>query len=322
VGRTFKILSTFAVIILLASCRDQRARIAYVNSYHEGYKPSDEIRKGIDQNLPAEKYALKIFYIDSKRNTDTGYLSAKIDTIHREVMDFKPEVLIVSDDYAVNWLIKPFFNPSEIPVVFCGVNWSAEKYNLKRENITGMLEVVPLHNALSFTKANLVVSGKIAVVSENSLSEQSNTALLDTLYKNCGFEPLYLLADDFESWKKNFLRACEEADIIYLPTNGAIKNWDENEAVKFVTENIRKPVFTCDDFMMEYCVFGFTKVPIEQGIYAAETAKRILNGTSPAQIPYSRNIQAETWFNPELAEKVKFKPDSNWLKTAKLKIKK
>ena len=72
-------------------------------------------------------------------------------------------------------------------------------------------------------------------------------------------KPEYFLADNFEDWKKMFVMANDEADIIYLPTNGAIKDWNESMAIKFVKENIRKPVFTCDDFMMDYCVFGFTK---------------------------------------------------------------
>ncbi len=311
------ILTTFSINVMI-SCQSIRNRVVYVNSYHSGYKPSDEIMRGIRETLTSDKFDLQILFIDSKRQTSLERLSEKIDSARNFILDFKPDVLIVSDDYAVKYLVNPFFNQFDIPIVFCGVNWSAEQYNLSPSHITGMIEVLPLHEAIRFIKGFYPTTEKLAVLSEKSLSELNNTKLLDTLYKNLGMKPEYFLADNFEDWKKMFVMANDQADIIYLPTNGAIKDWDESMAIKFVKENIRKPVFTCDDFMMDYCVFGFTKIPIEQGIFAAETAKNILHGTSPAKIPIKRNKQTETWYNKKLAQIIGFSPDSSWLETAKL----
>lgn len=312
------VLQALLYSIAVFSCQPERNRILYVNSYHPGYKPSDEVMKGIKENLPSDKYDLKIIFIDSKRQTSAELLAEKIDSIRQVISEFRPQLLIVSDDYAVNYLVKPFFNQSDLPVVFCGVNWSADQYNLSRSHITGMLEVLPLHEAIKFIKEYYPASKKLVVLSENSLSEQNNTMLLDTLYNHLELNTTYLLADNFEIWEKMFIKANEEADIIYLPTNGSIKGWNNSEAKKFVEVNIKKPLFTCDDFMMDYCVFGFTKVPIEQGIYAAETTKNILKGMSPAQFPLTRNVQTELWFNKKLAQKIGFKPDKKWLNTARL----
>jgi ABC-type uncharacterized transport system substrate-binding protein len=68
------------------------------------------------------------------------------------------------------------------------------------------------------------------------------------------------------------------------------------------------PVFTCDDFMMVYAVFGLTKIAKEQGEWAARTALQILDGQSPAQIPVTRNTQTAAWINPLLAESAGFHP--------------
>jgi len=313
------LLVVFSIVAII-SCNQPRDHILYINSYHKGYKPSDATTKGIIDNLPGKEFDLKVLYIDSKRQTSDESLFVKIDSIRRFISDFKPKVLIVSDDYAVKYLVKPFYDKSDIPIVFCGVNWSADQYNLSRSHITGMLEVVPLREALMFIKMYYPNAKKLTVLSENSLSEKNNTSLLDTLYINAGFKTSYLLVDDFDNWKRMFLKANEEADIIYLPTNGAIKGWNDLEAQKFVKTNMIKPLFTCDDFMMPYCIFGFTKVPIEQGIYAAETAKRILKGLSPSQIPMERNKQTETWFNPKLAQIIGFAPDSFWISNSRLII--
>ena len=310
------LLAAFFIIALI-SCYQHKDRILYINSYHKGYKPSDAITKGIIDNLPGKEFDLEVLYIDSKRQTSDEYLFEKIDSIRRFISYYKPQVLIVSDDYAVKYLVKPFYDKSDMPIVFCGVNWSAEQYNLSMSHITGMLEVLPLREVLVFINMYYPGAKKLTVLSENSLSEKNNIRLLDTLYINAGFKTSYLLAEDFDNWKRMFLKANEESDIIYLTTNGAIKGWNDLEAQKFIEANIKKPLFTCDDFMMPYCVFGFTKVPIEQGIYAAETAKKILKGLSPSHIPLERNKQTETWFNPKLAQIIGFAPDSLWISNSR-----
>jgi ABC-type uncharacterized transport system substrate-binding protein len=105
--------------------------------------------------------------------------------------------------------------------------------------------------------------------------------------------------------------------MIYLPTNGAIKGWDEPDAKAFVARKIRVPVFTCDDFMMPYAVFGLTKIAREQGEWAAQAALSILGGKSPGQIAITRNSRTEAWINRALARKVGFRPGSELLRRAR-----
>lgn len=289
----------------------------FVNSYHSGYKPSDEITAGIKESFSEEEVELKMFYLDSKRLTE-DQLVQRTDSIREILLSIKPDILIISDDYAVKHLAERSAKDAGIPVVFCGVNWSADQYELPRNLVTGMLEVLPLKESLSFVKAHFPEASRIAIVSENSLSEQNNKTLLDTLYRNAGFQPEYLMVNDFEEWKAAFISANTTEDVIYLPTNGSIKGWNDEEARQFVNENIRKPVFTCDDFMMDFCVFGFTKVPREQGIWAAKAAIQILEGKKPGDIPLARNSQKEIWFNKGLAGRISFSPSSSWIRDAHL----
>jgi ABC-type uncharacterized transport system substrate-binding protein len=300
----------------LAGCTDSALqKIVYVNSYHSGYDPSDEIKRAIEESFSPGKYSLQIFYLDSKR-LEESLLKQRTDSTLLIIQDINPDVLIVSDDYAVKYVAEPFLEISRAPVVFCGVNWSADQYDLPRRQVTGMLEVLPLKESLLFVKSHFRDAFRIAIVSENSLSEQNNKMLLDTLYRNAGFEPVYFMVNDFEEWKTAFISANSTRDLVYLPTNGSIKAWDDEAARKFVAGNITKPVFTCDDFMMDFCVFGFAKVPFEQGKWAAETAIQILDGKSPADIPISRNSQKTTWFNEVNAGKIDFSPGSDWINDA------
>ena len=107
-----------------------------------------------------------------------------------------------------------------------------------------------------------------------------------------------------------FKAANETYDIIYLPTNGAIKGWEHGDAIEFISQHIKVPVVTTEDFMMPYCVFGLTKVAKEQGIWVAETARKIMAGSTVADFPVTRNKQSTYWINTTLAEKIGFEPDT------------
>lgn len=297
------------MLIMLQSsgCRFDRAhRIAYVNSYHKGYGSSDDVMAKITETLRDKNVVLEVFFLDAKRKSNEDQIQKEALLILDKIKKFDPDLLIVSDDNAVKELVVPFYNHTDLPVVFCGVNWSADQYQLG-DNVTGMLEVLPLRKLLTEVKAVCPDAKNLAVISENSLSEQNNRQILDTLYRNLGFDVRYYMANDFENWKKMFMEANSTADVLYLPTNGAVKNWDDQEARKLVESTLLVPAVTCDDFMMPYAVYGLTKVAGEQGEWAALTALEVLNGKNPNNIAVARNTQSKRLINHTLAEKLGFK---------------
>lgn len=101
-----------------------------------------------------------------------------------------------------------------------------------------------------------------------------------------GMDVSHELVDDFERWKSAFLWANESFDLIYVQTKGAIEGWDDEAALQHVHEFIRVPVVTCEEFMMPFSVLGLTQLSEEQGIRAAEMAKRI--GFEPGEELRSR----------------------------------
>ncbi len=295
---------------LLFSCKSHRYRVLYVNSYHCGYPPSDEVMEALKSNLPADSFDVKIRLLNSKRQSSNDSIMANTDSVLKMIRDFQPDLLAISDDNAMKYLVEPYADQLKIPVVFCGINWSAGQYRFSKSQVTGMLEVLPLKTAIVTLKEIYPQSKTLAVISENSLSEKNNTALLDTLYRNAGLLPEYYLVDSFAGWKKAFSEASAKCDLIYLPTNGAIKGWNDEEAKKFVLAGIAKPVFTCDEFMMPYAVVGFTKIAVEQGQWVAQTIKQIAGGKQVIQIPQTRNVKSKFLINHRLAEKIGFRSDN------------
>jgi len=294
-------------IVFITTCGNHQPRVFYINSYHQGYGSSDAVMSGIKETLH-DKATLTTFFMDTKRHTDTAFIQDKAQQAMDSIRSFRPDVIIASDDNAVKYVIAPNFKNGPIPVVFCGVNWTCEQYGLPTDHVTGMLEVLPLEKALTELKHIYPEADELAVLSENTTSERKNKSLLDSLYKDFGFEPSYHLVDTFEQWKEAFRSANKNNDLIFFVTNGAIRGWDKEEALSFINETISKPVFTADGFMMPYAVFGFTKVAKEQGVWAAKTALKIAGGTSPGDISVTKNKKAQLFLNKKLAQKIDFDP--------------
>lgn len=274
-------------------------RAVYINSYHQGYPSSDAVMAGIRDKLKSANVRLDVFLLDAKRHP--GDARAKAGEALAALRRIKPDIVLVSDDDAVAEIVVPHLRGGPTPVVFCGVNWDASQYGLPTPYVTGMLEVVPVEMALAEVRRQKPSVRRLAVLSEDSISERNNTRFLDPKYRALGFEPRYELVRRFADWKAAFARAQSEADVIYLPTNGAIEGWNPAEAVRWVSDHSKLPVVTCDDFMMPYAALGFTKVAREQGEWAAETALRILRGASPAAIPIASNRLSRCFVNPQLA---------------------
>ncbi len=294
------------LILFIFSCTSLSKKIFYLNSYHAGYGSSDAITTGIHEALEDENVRLEIFHMDTKRNTDSTFIAEQARQALHAIDEFQPDVIIASDDNAVKYVVAPHFKSGPIPVVFCGVNWSCDQYGLPTDNVTGMLEVLPLEQAFSTLKSLYPDASTLAVISENTTSSRKNKELLDSLYRLEGFTPSYFLCDDFKEWKLAFNTANAEADLIFFPTNGAITGWDDETAKAILQENLSIPMFTPDDFMMTFAVFGFTKVAEEQGEWAANRALDIIDGQSPADIPVVENKQARVFLNKNLAEKINF----------------
>jgi len=295
----------------------EKKKIVYVNSYHRGFPPSDDITSGVYETLPADSFEIISYFMDSKRNPSQEYIRDRAAELLDSINIENPDLLIISDDNAVKYLVEPNFQESSIPIVFCGVNWTSSQYELS-DNVTGVLEILPVAELLSTMRIYYPSMQKLLVLNENTTTSRKTKPLLDTIGVAAGVSVTQELVNDFENWKAVFKEANDTYDIIYLQTRGAIKNWDHDDALAHIDQYIKIPLLTCESFMMPYAVLGVTQFSKEQGVLAAQKAKKILSGCSPADIPVSRNRESMVWFNTRLAEKIQFQPGEDLLSKARI----
>lgn len=294
----------------------EKKKIVYVNSYHRGHPSSDQIMDAVVESFSADSFDLTSFIMDSKRNNSIEYIENRSKELSDSIKLFNPDILILSDDNAVKYLYLPYFKNINIPMVFCGINLSASQYDLPSGKVTGMIEILPLEDALNTMKPYFPYMKNLLVITENTTTSHKEKELLDTMFIRLEINVTYEMVEDFDHWKTAFREGNMEYDMIYVHTNGAIRGWDHEDAISFVNQQIKIPLITCEDFMMPYAVFGQTKVASEHGFWAANTAKKILEGKSPADIPVITNQLSTTWINAGLARKIDFRADSVLLSKA------
>ena len=80
-------------------------KILYINSYHIGYEGSDPITESIQGVLKNYPIELKIVYMDTKRNSSEEFSKAAALKARAVIEEFRPDVVIASDDNASKYLI-------------------------------------------------------------------------------------------------------------------------------------------------------------------------------------------------------------------------
>jgi ABC-type uncharacterized transport system substrate-binding protein len=309
-------LTALAVFFFLTGNTVFAAKCLYVSSYHKGYEWSDGVERGLVAELEG-KCEFKQFDMDVKRNGSEEFKKAAALRAKEMIESFKPDVVIVSDDAAVEYLVVPYYKDSALPIIFCGVNWSAEKYGLPFKNVTGMIEVSPITAQINVAKATIPNLKKVYYLDSDNSTGQKSVVYYKNLFEGKGFEFTSQLVKTFDEWKGAFV-AAQEYDCVILRNNAGIEGWNDEEAKSFVLANAKKLSMTESDWVMPFALLGMTKVPEEQGMWAGKTAVQVLGGADISKIKLVENQRSNIFINKQLHEKLNLPVPASILNAAKI----
>lgn len=303
------------IAVFCLHCAKNTQKILFINSYNQGYAPSDSVETGIREILSSRKnIVLSKHHMVIQKQHDMRFIKQEIQETLKAVRKYNPNVVIAYGDDAVKYVIAPYFRKKHIPVVFCGVKWACDQYGLPTETITGMLEILPIKEMISQLHPYYPEMHRLSVISENTVSERKNIKYLNAILLQMGITVRFELVDDFEEWKNAFIKSNRDADVLFLSTGSAIPSWNPHRALEFVYRNVRKPVMTSDPSMMPVAVFGITNVDRKQGIWAASAAIKILSGNSITDIHVATNRETKQYLNLRLADRIRFRPNSDFIR--------
>lgn len=272
-------------------------KILFVDSYHEGYSWSDGITKGVKQTLAGTGVELKVIRMDTKRNKDEAFIQAAAQKVKSVIESFKPDVVIAADDNASKYLIKPFYKNAALPFVFCGMNWDAGNYGFPYKNVTGMVEVAGVKELLE-TLQPYAQSDRIALLADDTLSSRKS---VDNYQNVLGVTLTPFYAKTFAKWKDSYKKIQNEFDLLIVENVIGINDFDTKAGEEFAIANAKIPSGAIQGSNIPYAMLGYLKVAEEQGEWSAQTALKILDGTSPADIPVVKNKKGALVVNAKIA---------------------
>lgn len=295
---------------------DDQKKILFVNSYHKGYAWSDEIEKGFLKALriterpdgsfdnSQNELSLKIYRMDTKFKQSVAQVKEAALAAKAIIDEWHPDVVLVSDDNATKYLLSSYYLNSNIPFVYCGVNWEAGEYGLPTKNTTGIVEVAPALETIAMLR-QYAKGGRLGYIGVNTLSERKN---IENFTRQLGIHFADgALVDDYEQWQVEYKRLQGAVDMLLWFNPIGIKGWSDSAAEAFILANTTIPTGGTSDNHVRFALLGRVKIAEEQGWWAGKTALRILDGVSPAAIPPSRNKESRLYLNMVLAKKMGIK---------------
>lgn len=282
------------------------ARCLYVSSYHAGYEWNDAIERSMEPILKG-RCELRKFYMDGKRHLEPPFAQAKAREAKALIDDWKPDVVITADDNAAKYLVMPHLRNVATPVVFCGLNWTAEPYGLPYSNTTGMIEVGPIEPLVSEVRQVVKGARRAVFLSADEITQDKEFAIARGAFGKQGIAVTHTNVRTMAAWEAGYAAAQKKADFIIIGNYAGIRDWDSARARKYAYDHARKFTVAYLDWMAPYSMLTMAKIADEQGQWAAKLAVLILDGAAPSSIPVVANRRWNMFVNPRLLDKARFK---------------
>lgn len=297
--------SLLVIAVISQSATVWANKCLYVSSYHKGYEWDDGILAGLVKTLDG-RCDLKKIYLDTKRNPQEEWARWRSKEAKKMIDQYKPDIIIAVDDNASRYLVMPYLKNADIPVVFCGINWSMSEYGYPYSNTTGMVEVAPIKQLVKQLRLIQPDVKKGLFVSGDVLSEHKDYQYYKKIFAENNIQFSSAFVKNFRQWI-NVYKNSQEYDFIFLGNNAGINDWYKPEALRIVEKYTKKISVTTYKWMLPYTAMAYTKLPEEQGIWAARAVLSILGGVEPSQIPVINNRLWDMWLNPNIIKKIKLK---------------
>ena len=273
-------------------------RCLFVSSYHPGYAWSDGVQRGIDAVLRG-RCELRQFDMDTKRHKTQADKEAAARRARALIEQWHPQVVIAADDNAARYLIAPYFRDAAIPFVFCGVNWSVAEYGFPYSNVTGMIEVAPVRSLIREAQLLTGNGDRFFYLAADTATERKNLARFQKVAEALGLSVEYRLVSRRDQWVAAYRRA-QDHPYLVIGSHASIADWNFAAARRAIAGHTRRLSVTSHEWIMSMSMLGFTKIPAEQGRWAAEAALAILEGVKPPEIPIIANQRWDLWMNESL----------------------
>jgi two-component system, cell cycle sensor histidine kinase and response regulator CckA len=287
------LVAIFNTALLAAEPQLRQRNILLLNSYHQGYKWTDDLTQGVLSGLAAQSKQAKVYieYMGTKWNADPAYLGQLRHTYRHKYAQIPFDIIIAADNDAFDFL-RAYRDElfGRVPTVFCGLNFLQPEALAGFDLYTGTSETVDFEDNLDLLLRLHPAVNQIAIITDTSITGQQilrevkaciskyprqlSFIFLNNLPMEELLAELARLPDNTLALHGTFLR----------DSTGRVFEYDES--VGLISRASRVPVYGTWDFNLGHGIVGGKLTSgCDQGKLAGEQATRILQGEQPADIP-------------------------------------
>ena len=287
------LISLIAVWTVRSYAGSESPHILILNSYHAGYRGTDDIARGFRQSVIKvfPKADIKTEYLDSKYYSGTEYDTYLDQFLSYKYQQYQFDLIFAADDYAFNFVEKNKAHVfPEQPIVFCGTNEFDVNRLQGKENFYGVDERPSFQEGISLIFSLRPDTKKIIVIYDDSITGQINSRAFRTAANRFSGEAEfeYLSGQSFETLLERVKNLDDDTVIFYFAS--FVKNKDgelysSSDALKILSANCPVPIFGGWEFSLGHGIVGGKLIDLfEHGSLAGRIAVDILNDKAPQPI--------------------------------------
>lgn len=292
-----------------ASAQGERKQVLFINSYHPGYKWSDDVTRALSERFGEQGgIDLRIEYLDTKRVDTPEYLEQVRQLFEKKYKNAELDLIMTSDDAALNFAFQ-YANTlfPDVPVVFVGANFFDGTRLTGYEQFTGISEEPDIVGTIDLMLNMHPGTSKIVIVNDNTTTGQrvhDSFAGLTNQYSQIEFEFLEDVTMDTVRQRVRTLPADNLVLVTIFSRDQAGQFFEYDQFTSIIANASSVPVYGLWDFSLGYGIVGGKLTSgYTEGERAAALAIRILNGEDPATIPVDRQKQSQYMFDYPVMEK-------------------
>lgn len=269
-----------------------------LNSYHKGYMWTDEITRGVEENLDAKGVMLHVEYLDTKRHIGDEYFKVLSQMLSLKHSKYQYDVVIVSDNNAFDFIKgrgETIFG--DTPVVFCGLNYLTAEYFEGMAHVSGVNEQADLESNINLIEQLHPDRHKLMVLTDDTVTGkkiQQEVNRIKSKREDVEFdiELVSVVSTDELIAKLSELDAQTSLLFTFFFRDRKGEFLEYDESIALVVANTTVPIYVSWKFSMRDGVMGgFLIDGYDQGAEAAKKVNELLLGLPISQIPV-------TWKSP------------------------
>jgi len=277
------------------------SRLLVVHSYHPEYPWVAAINEGIEATLAGSGVEHEVFYMDTKRHTETAWKVSAGQRAAERVAAYRADIVITADDDAQEYFGRLYVD-TPLPLVFCGVNADPSKYGYPAANVTGIIERAHFAQTLELGR-RLRPIRRVALLSCNDTTSAGALGFMRAELTDVEITETQLV-NTFAEWQAQFLRLSQSADAVavymYHTLHDGVSETSlaPDAVMAWTAQHTTVPTLGFFEFgVRDGLLCGVVESGNEHGTRAAAYALQILQGTPVEALPITKATVGTTMFN-------------------------